>query len=271
MPDQTTIRIPKYRLHRATGLGVVRLNGRDICLGLYGTSPSQQKYDRVVAEWLANGRVLPPRPSASAPTNGLAMCELMLAYLEHAKRYYMKNGTSTGEYKNVGDALRPVAAMFDKTSVAAFGPQSLKAVRDSMIRSNLARTVINCRINRIRRMFNWGGENQLGEPAVLQALQAVSPQKRGRCDTKETAPVEAVPDERVDVVLLFAARQVAAMIQVQRLTGMQPGEVLAMRPCEIDRSGDTWCYSPSSHKTEHHGKARVVFLGREHKSCCGRS
>ena len=34
-----------------------------------------------------------------------------------------------------------------------------------------------------------------------------------------------------------------------------------MRLCEIDRSGDTWCYSPSSHKTEHHGKARVVFLG----------
>jgi integrase len=261
MPDQTTIRIPKYRLHRPTGLGVVRLNGHDVYLGLHGTPESRQKYERVIAEWLANGRVLPPRPPASAPTNGLAMCELMLAFLEHAKRYYVKNGKSTGEHENVGDALRPVAALFDKTPVATFGPQSLKAVRDSMIRSNLARTVINCRINRIRRMVKWGVENQLVEPAVLQALQAVSPLKRGRCDAKETAPVEPVADERVDAVLLFVPRQIAAMIQVQRLTGMRPGEVLAMRLCEIDRSGDTWCYSPSSHKTEHHGKARVVFLG----------
>ncbi len=34
MPDQTTIRIPKYRLHKPTGLGVVRLNGHDVYLGL---------------------------------------------------------------------------------------------------------------------------------------------------------------------------------------------------------------------------------------------
>ena len=121
-PGYCSDRIPQYRLHRPTGLGVVRLNGRDIYLGLYGTSPSRQKYERVIAEWLAHGRVLPPRPPVSAPTNGLAMCELMLAFLEHAKRYYVKNGTSTGEYENVGDALRPVAALFDKTPVAALWP-----------------------------------------------------------------------------------------------------------------------------------------------------
>lgn len=189
------------------------------------------------------------------------MCELMLAYLEHAKRHYVKNGTSTGEYENVGDALRPVAALFDKTPVAAFGPQSLEAVRDSMIRSKLARTVINCRINRARRMFKWGVENQLIEPAVLQALQAIAPLRRGRYDAKETAPVEPVADERVEAILPFVPRQVAAMIQLQRLTGMRPGEVLRMRACNIDRSGETWCYNPSSHKTEHHGKARAVFLG----------
>jgi integrase len=261
MPEQDAIRIPKYRLHRPTGLGVVRLNGHDVYLGLHGTPESRKKYERVIAEWLANGRVLPPRPPATAPANGLAMCELMLAYLEHAKRYYMKGGTPTGECENIGDALRPVAALFEKTPVAAFGPQSLKAVRDSMIRSNLARSVINCRINRIRRMFKWGVENQLVEPAVLQALQAVSPLRKGRCDAKETAPVEPVADEHVEAILPFVPRQVAAMIQLQRLTGMRPGEVLRMRACEIDRSGDTWCYSPAAHKTEHHGKARVVFLG----------
>ena len=162
-----------------------------------------------------------------------------------------------------------MAALFDKTPVVAFGPQSLKAVRDAMVRANLARTVINCRINRIRRMFRWGVENQLVEPTVLQALQAVSPLRKGRCDARETAPVEPVSEERIDAVLLLVPRQVAAMIELQRLTGMRPGEVLTMRPCDIDRTGGTWCYSPSSHKTEHHGKARRVFLGPRAQAVLG--
>ena len=34
-----------------------------------------------------------------------------------------------------------------------------------------------------------------------------------------------------------------------------------MRPCDIDRSGDVWIYCPESHKTEHHGRERVVAIG----------
>jgi integrase len=52
------------------------------------------------------------------------------------------------------------------------------------------------------------------------------------------------------------------MVAVQRLTGMRPGEVVIMRPCDIDRqSSRTWIYRPESHKTEHHDIDRVVFLG----------
>jgi integrase len=52
------------------------------------------------------------------------------------------------------------------------------------------------------------------------------------------------------------------MVQVQQLAGMRPGEVVIMRPCDIDRgNGKTWVFRPDSHKTEHHGFARVVFLG----------
>jgi integrase len=42
---------------------------------------------------------------------------------------------------------------------------------------------------------------------------------------------------------------------------MRPGEVCAIRPCDIDRSGEIWTYRPESHKTEHHDRDRVVFIG----------
>jgi hypothetical protein len=34
-----------------------------------------------------------------------------------------------------------------------------------------------------------------------------------------------------------------------------------MRPCDIDRSGAVWIYTPPTHKTQHHGKARTILLG----------
>jgi integrase len=34
-----------------------------------------------------------------------------------------------------------------------------------------------------------------------------------------------------------------------------------MRTCDVDTSGDVWVYTPKRHKTQHHGRERVVLLG----------
>ena len=62
------------------------------------------------------------------------------------------------------------------------------------------------------------------------------------------------------------ASPVWAMIELQRLSGMRPGEVVLMRLCDIDRSGKVWLYRPGRHKAEHHGHARVVPLGPQAQS-----
>jgi len=71
MPNTKAPRIPTYRLHKPTNLAVVRLHGRDIYLGRYGSAESRQAYERAIAEWLANGRQLTlpmptRRPTCSA-------------------------------------------------------------------------------------------------------------------------------------------------------------------------------------------------------------
>jgi hypothetical protein len=58
-------RTPTYRKHAATGQAVVTLNGKDIYLGRYGTAESKAAYDRVITEWLANGRHLPTSKQAT--------------------------------------------------------------------------------------------------------------------------------------------------------------------------------------------------------------
>jgi integrase len=51
------------------------------------------------------------------------------------------------------------------------------------------------------------------------------------------------------------------MVELQRLTGMRPGEVTRIRAVDLDRSREVWVYTPESHKTEHHGKTRKILLG----------
>ncbi len=85
----STLRSPSYRHHKPSNQAVVTLNGRDIYLGRYGSPESRAEFDRLLAEWLSNGRRLP------APVVGsdLTVNELLLAYLRRADAYYVKNGT----------------------------------------------------------------------------------------------------------------------------------------------------------------------------------
>ncbi len=220
-----SLRVPGYRLHKPSGQAVVTLNGKDHYLGPWNSPESKSEYDRVIAEWIANGRQLPDRTHGSRYT----VAELIGRYLEFARVYYANGGETTNEFTGIKEAVRPLQELYARLSVADFGPLALKAVRQVMIDKGWCRTHINRQVTRIRRVFKWCVENELVPPTVLQALQAVAPLRRGRTTAAEPKPVKPVPDEHVQRVLSFVSRQVAAMMQLQKLTGARPGEIVLMR------------------------------------------
>ena len=117
-------RIPSYRLHKASGQAMVTLDGKDFYLGTHGTAKSRAEYDRLIAEWLANGR------SIAARSRELTVSEVILAFLRHAKKYYAQpDGTPGQEYGNIKVALGPVRRLYGRTKAAEFGPTALKACR----------------------------------------------------------------------------------------------------------------------------------------------
>jgi integrase len=65
----------------------------------------------------------------------------------------------------------------------------------------------------------------------------------------------------VDAIRPHVAPQIWAMVELQRLTAMRPGEVCLMRTCDLDTSGEVWTYTPHRHKVEHHGRGRTIYLG----------
>lgn len=250
-------RVPTYRHHRPSGQAVVTLDGQDHYLGKWSSKASRREYEKLIGEWLANGRRLPTEGDKA----DLRICELLAAYLNFAKGYYIDNGEPGKEYVCMRAAAKPLGELYSRARVGDFGPLALKAVRQRWVDQGLCRKHINMRVNRIRRIFKWGVENELMPSSVLHALQAVAPLKRGRTEARESEPVLPVPDEYVDAVLPHVARQVAAMIELQRLTGMRAGEVVIMRPCDVDRSGQVWIYNPVDHKTAYRGHERHVYFG----------
>ena len=70
-----------------------------------------------------------------------------------------------------------------------------------------------------------------------------------------------MPNEHIDAVREHVNRFVWGMIQLQLATGMRPGEVRLMHLRDIEMSGEVWEYRPQEHKTKHHGRQRLIFIG----------
>jgi hypothetical protein len=135
-----SVRTPRYRLHKPSGLAVVTLSGQDHYLGPYGSLESRAEYDKLVAIWLSNGRTLAAGASGRAPAD-LTIKEALVPYLRFIDGYYMKNGKPTNESANIRLALKPLKALFGHTVASEFGPRGLKAVRDAMIKADLWKLV----------------------------------------------------------------------------------------------------------------------------------
>lgn len=251
---------PAYRLHKARNCAVVTIDGHCHYLGAFGSTESHEKYARLIAGWHAE----PARPISGvdrATSEDLSNNELMLRYWGHVEQYYRQGDRPTGEQPTIRAALWYLRELYGLTPAAEFGPRALKIVRQAMIDAGLSRRVINEYVSRIRRMFRWAVENELLQVEVYQALATVPGLRFGRTIAREPDPIEPVADEHVEAVLPHVASQVVALIQLTRISGMRPSEVVSMRKAEIDMSGDVWIYTPASHKNRWRGHQRHVPLG----------
>jgi integrase len=262
-------RIPKYRHHKPSGQAVVTLGGRDHYLGKWQTPESRVEYDRLIAEWLAAGRNPVVASSRAGDVIGLSVNEVLLAYVEFCHGYYRHaDGTPTSEADNIRLALRPLRRLYGHTPAADFDSVALEALRDEMIRGGRCCNRVNRDVSRVRRLFRWAAARKLVPLSVHESLGTVEGLRAGRSAARETAPVRPVAEQVVEATLLHMRPQVAAMVQLQLLTGMRPGEVVVMRGMDLEMTGQVWAYRPGSdagphgkHKTAHRGQGRVILIG----------
>ena len=194
--------------------------------------------------------------------DAISVNELLVAYLDHANRHYRDSeGKPTNEVLLVKIVSRHVRVVYGETPARDFGPLALKATRQKFIELGWCRKTVNQQIERLRRIFKWGVAEELVPPSVHQALGAVEGLQVGRSEAHDPEPIVAVNAATVAKTMPFLNRHLRAMVELQSLTGMRPGEVCRMKLAEIDRTTDLWTYRPSKHKSKHRGKSRVIMIG----------
>ena len=182
MPNH--LRTPSYRLHKPSGHAVVTLGGKDHYLGQHGTQASRRGYDRLIGEWLTNGRLLPTDAQL-----GVTVSELVAAYWRFAGTYYRKDDAPTVELAKIKAVMRPVCTLYGHKLACGFGPLDLKTVRSTLVSAGFSRKHVNDQVGRVKRMFRWATENELVSPIVHQGLTAVVGLRRGRSEAREPNPV----------------------------------------------------------------------------------
>jgi len=236
--------------------------------------------------------------ASSALGTGLTITELVAAFITWARDYYSEpviaaDGSPelddagnprrkpAGAYVNHTLALRPLVRLYGSTPAKEFGPLKLESLRSEALKPygqtgidprtkkprvikcrGWSRRVANQNISRIRSAFKWAVSREMIPATVYSALLTMGPLEKGKGGARELPKVKPANQADVDRVLMLLPPTVAAMVQVEAITGMRPSEVCAMRGADIDRSNRArWTYTPTRHKTLAHDIERVIYLG----------
>jgi integrase len=261
MSTVTVSVLPKYRHHKGTGQAFAQIKGRRHYLGKWNTQASKERYAAFVAELAVSPDVVVAQKAANSRLPAITVVELAAAYLDFAQGYYRKNGQITRSLDNIKRAIRLVKDLYGREPVAEFSPLRLLALQQNLATAGCTRSYVNKQVGAIKRMFKWGVSRELVPAQVHTALATVEGLRMGRTTAKEPKRVLPVEDEVVNATLPHLPVVVSDMVRFQQLTGARPGEVSQLRPVDVDRSREVWQYQPESHKTEHHGRKRIIYIG----------
>lgn len=260
---------PSYLKHKLTGRArfvwtdPTGLRHDKLLPGKYGSDESRKAFARAILECQVSPETT---VSKSTPVTTLSVNEVLVRYLAFAKDLYQsQDGKEASALVEAKLTIRAIRELYGDIPAVEFGPLKLRAVQQGWVASektNLSRAECNKRLGIAKRIFKWAVSEELIPASVFHAISTVSGLQRGRTTAYDPEPIGPVEDTIVDATLPFLNRHLRALIEVQRLTGMRPGEATRLRMCEIDTSGDVWLYRPKRHKNANRGHSRVIAIGK---------
>lgn len=229
--------IPSLLCHKPTGLGYSVIDGKYVYHGVFGTHDCVVNYKRAIASTTQNG--------VTVITIGSAIVQ----YTIHCQKNYPPRS-------NEPTAIMRALKLLDHNATT-FSSSQLLTLRQSWIDDRASISTINKRHAYIVNFFRWAAMIELLPASIWQSLQTVPKLRPGRSAAPLPKVVGPVTDQQIDAVRPYVSDTVWMMIQVQKLTGMRTGELLAMTDDQIVDN----VYRPRSHKNQWRNQHRLIYLG----------
>lgn len=241
-----------------------KLNGsaHEKYFGKWGTPEADVRYRRFGAEWIAG-----PSVAEAGGKLDLTVTELFGQWIGWVATEYRKGGRLTSEFGICSAARDRVVPLYGDVPAEQFGPAALRVVRAGMVDAGLSRPTIARYVYRVCRCFSWGAGNSLIPAAIADALAHVEPLRAGRTTAPEATPRSVVSESRIEAVMPHLSPYphrralLASLIRFQHAVGCRPGEACALRPCDLDRTGDVWLYTVDAGKTMHQERPTLRWIG----------
>ena len=265
-------RMPKLGLHRPTGQARVIIRGKAYYCGRWGTAEAHAKYADLLRRHVENNGE-PVEQAPNVEQAGYLVRDLArdyLAWIDATGRHW-KNGAPTSQRHFVEFVLRSFGEYLGSVPVRRLRESLLVQWRDRLeAKRELTRNGINRKVRSLLAVLRWGRARGHVSREVWADCAAIESLRRGQCGNRPEhgRPRRAPSFEEIErVVTACTSRQVAAMLRLQAITAMRPGEVAAMRWQDIDQrpveAGEgviCWTYTVEAPKTAHHGKTVRYYL-----------
>ena len=254
------MRLPTYKRH-VTGRAFTTIRGKDFYLGPYDSPESKEAFGRLLAEYLSTDA----KHTFKRKPSELLIVELIASYLDYAREYYGTGPNS--EFLRIRTVTKTLGKLYGDTLAEEFGPTRFKAVRYTLLETKTpkgnypSRVYVNRQMKRLIGMFRWASGEELLPTTIHQTLSDVKILKAGKTKAVELERVEPVDVAIVEATIKHLPPVVKDMVKFQSLAGCRPSEVCSIKPSMVDRSNTVWEIRFDKHKTVHHGKKRIIYVG----------
>ena len=286
---------PRLIRHKASGLGYITINKQRIYLGRFGSTECRRAYRAELQRWEEEQRAIQGRTLYMG--RGATVAELVDAYMrEVAPTKYQMDGLPTDTLRRARLYLVDgLAKEFGDMLADEFRHPEFEELRRQYVGKGYARASIKVVTGHVLGLFKWGHKRGAVSAETLTSLSASPEPNEG----VETDPIEPVPREHFETVLaalertkpssrksnskgIFVSKRLrlAAMLRLQDLVGMRPGELCRMKGKEIRMDatviiqGKTvqlaaedgspyagWVFQPSRFKTRKRGRYLAYLVG----------
>lgn len=254
------VHVPKMGRH-STGQARVVLSGQVHYLGEYGSPEAAAKYAELLAKWESGGRK-PLRAVATVLQVG-TVAELARDYLAHVDgrgRYRKADGRETSGRNRLGRCMKFLCDAIGDVHVRRLQPVHVRRFVDALVkRESIGRDYANALLRLAQAMLKWAAREDRLTREQWRDLKDVEGLSREDLPNRDHRVEKyCATAEEIERIAQAAGGIVGRMVRLQFAAGLRPGELLALRWCDLSREEISGCLTytvqAAASKVAHRGK-----------------